>query len=113
MDQKKLDPLDIPTDDRALIDDFVRAVRAWAPTTLKSIVLYGSVAQGVFPDAYDIDIAVLFSRDFDHPQFYSEVYRIIADLAPRRKMHVVLKWEREIEPAYLELMDKEGITLFP
>jgi hypothetical protein len=56
---------------------------------------------------------MLFSSDFDHPQFYAEVYRIITDLEPQRELHVVLKWEEEIEPTYQELIEKEGITLFP
>jgi predicted nucleotidyltransferase len=105
--------LGMPGPDRDLISNFVRAVQAWAPSSLKSIVLYGSVAKGIFPKVYDIDIALLFSSDFDHPQFYSEVYQIITDLEPQRKMHVVLKWERELEPAYRELIEKEGVTLFP
>jgi predicted nucleotidyltransferase len=108
-----LELLDIPAPDRDLISNFVSAVQAWAPTNLKRIVLYGSVAKRVFPEVYDIDIAMLFSTDFDHPQFYAEVYQIIADLEPQREMHVVLKWEGEIEPAYQELIEEEGVTLFP
>jgi len=108
-----LDLLDMPAPHRDLISNFVSAVQAWAPTNLKRIVLYGSVAKGVFPDVYDIDIAMLFSSDFDHPQFDAEVYQIIADLEPQREMHVVLKWEGEIEPPYKELIEEEGITLFP
>jgi predicted nucleotidyltransferase len=113
MNKDGSDFLDIPALDRDLISSFVSAVQAWAPTNLKSIVLYGSVAKGIFPEVYDIDIVMLFSSDFDHPQFYSEVYRIITELEPQREMHVVLKWEAEIEPAYQQLIDEEGITLFP
>jgi predicted nucleotidyltransferase len=113
VDQNKFDFLDIPAPDRDLTSDFVSAVEARAPTSLKSIVLYGSVAKGVFPEVYDIDIAILFSSDCDHPQLYSEVYRIVTDLGPLREMHVVLKWGGEIEPANLELIEKEGVTLFP
>jgi len=109
----KFDFLDIPAPDRDLIGSFVSAVQAWATKGLKSIVLYGSVAKGVFPEVYDIDIALLFASNFDHPQFYAEVYRIIAELEPQRELHVVLKWEGEIEPAYQELIEKEGMTLFP
>jgi predicted nucleotidyltransferase len=113
MNKDGSDFLDIPALDRDLISSFVSAVQVWAPTNLKSIVLYGSVAKGIFPEVYDIDIVMLFSSDFDHPQFYSEVYRIITELEPRREMHVVLKWEAEIEPAYQQLIEEEGITLFP
>jgi predicted nucleotidyltransferase len=113
MNKDGSDFLDIPALDRDLISSFVSAVQAWAPTNLKSIVLYGSVAKGIFPEVYDIDIVMLFSSDFDHPQFYSEVYRIITELEPQREMHVVLKWEAEIEPAYQQLIEEEGITLFP
>jgi predicted nucleotidyltransferase len=113
MNEHEFDFLDIPAPDRDLISNFVSAVQAWAPTNLKSIVLYGSVAKGIFPEVYDIDIVMLFSRDFDHPQFYAEVYRIITELEPQHELHVVLKWEGEIEPAYQELIEEEGITLFP
>jgi len=113
MSEHEFNSLDIPALDRELISSFVSAVQAWAPTSLKRIVLYGSVAKGVFPEVYDIDIAMLFSSDFDHPRFYAEVYRIITDLEPQRELHVVLKWEEEIEPAYQELIEKEGVTLFP
>lgn len=112
MNEHEFEFLDIPAPDRDLIRNFVSAVQAWAPN-LKSIVLYGSVAKGIFPEVYDIDIVMLFSSDFDHPQFYAEVYRIITDLEPQRELHVVLKWEEEIEPTYQELIEKEGITLFP
>ena len=113
MNEHEFDFLDIPAPDRKLISNFVSAVQTWAPTSLKSIVLYGSVAKGVFPEVYDIDIVMLFSSDFYHPQFYAEVYRIITELEPQRELHVVLKWEAEIEPAYQELIQEEGITLFP
>ena len=113
MNEHEFEFLDIPAPDRDLIRNFVSAVQAWAPTNLKSIVLYGSVAKGIFPEVYDIDIVVLFSSDFDHPQFYAEVYRITTELEPQRELHVVLKWEAEIEPAYKELIEEEGVTLFP
>jgi len=113
MNKHEFDFLDIPAPDRDLISSFVNAVQAWAPISLQRIILYGSVAKGVFPEVYDIDIAMLFSSDFDHPQFYAEIYRIITDLEPQRELHVVLKWEEEIEPAYQELIEKDGITLFP
>jgi hypothetical protein len=56
---------------------------------------------------------LLFSSDFDHTQFYSDVYRILRALNPHREMHVVLKWEGEIEPTYLELIKEDGIALYP
>ena len=113
MNEHEFDYMDIPSPDRDLINSFLSAVQSWAPKSLKSIILYGSVAKGIFPEVYDIDIAMVFSSDFDHPQFYATVYRIITDLEPQRELHVVLKWEGEIEPAYQELIEKEGITLFP
>jgi predicted nucleotidyltransferase len=103
----------IPASDRELIENFVKSVQAWAPASLTSIVLYGSVAKGIFPEEYDVDIVLFFSRDFDHPQFYAEVYSIIAALKPHRDMHVVLKWEGEVEPAYRQLIEEEGIPLYP
>jgi len=103
----------MPEDDRELILSFVKAVRAWASSSLTSIVLYGSVAKRYFPQEYDIDIALLFSSDFDHLQFYTEVYRIIKELEPHREMHVVLKWEDEVEPAYRKLIDNDGFVLYP
>ncbi|MEI7826971.1 MAG: nucleotidyltransferase domain-containing protein [Euryarchaeota archaeon] len=105
--------LAMPASDRDLIGNFLRAVQEWAPTSLKSIILYGSMAKGIFPEEYDVDIVLLFSSDFDHPRLYSDVYRIIRTLEPHREMHVVLKWEGEIEPAYWELIEEEGITLYP
>ncbi|MGZ4940965.1 MAG: nucleotidyltransferase domain-containing protein [Halobacteriota archaeon] len=104
--------LDMPPEDRELIIRFVDAIRTWAPRSLTSITLYGSLAHGFFPDNYDIDIVVVFSTDFNHPQFYTEVYRIIKALSPHRKMHVVLKWDSEIEPAYRKLIDR-GFTIYP
>jgi predicted nucleotidyltransferase len=113
MRMRELDNLALPAPDRDLIEDFLRAVQKLAPMSLKSILLYGSVAKGIFPKEYDIDIVLLFSSDFDHTQFYSNVYRIVRTLKPHREMHVVLKWESEIEPAYRELIEGEGITLYP
>ncbi len=104
--------LDMPPEDRELISRFVNAIRTWAPSCLTSIILYGSLAQGFFPDNYDIDIAIIFSCDFNHFKFYTEVYRIIKALGPHRKMHVVLKWDGEIEPAYRKLIDG-GLTIYP
>jgi predicted nucleotidyltransferase len=110
---RKFSRLVMPATDRDLIESFVRAVQVWAPPSLKSIILYGSIAQGVFPDEYDVDIVLLFSSDFDHAKFYSEVYDLVRALEPHREMHVVLKWEEEIEPEYAELIELEGIFLYP
>ena len=112
MNERDLDSLVMPATDRDLIVNFVKVVRGWAPTNLKSIILYGSIAKGTFPEEYDIDIVLLFSSDFDHSQVYSEVYSLITALKPHRELHVVLKWEGEIEPRYWELIE-EGITLYP
>jgi len=113
MSKRKFDNLTMPARDRDLIENFLRVVQEWAPTNLQSIILYGSVAKNIFPEAYDIDIVLLFSSDFDHPQFYSDVYRIVRALEPHRELHVVLKWEREIEPAYWRLIEEEGVALYP
>ena len=112
MNERDLDSLVMPATDRDLIENFVKVVKSWAPTNLKSIILYGSIAKCTFPEEYDIDIVLLFSSDFDHSQLYSEVYRLIRALKPHRELHVVLKWEEEIEPRYWELIE-EGITLYP
>ncbi len=113
MSKREFNNLAMPAPDRDLIEDFLRDVKVWAPTTLKSIILYGSIVKGIFLEEYDVDIVLLFSSDFDHPQFYSDVYRIVRALKPYREMHVVLKWEGEIEPAYRGLIEEEGIALFP
>ena len=113
MNTSEFSRLAMPATDRDLIESFVRAVQVWAPPSLKSIILYGSLAKGVFPDEYDVDIVLLFSRDFDHGKFYSEVYGLIRTLEPHREMHVVLKWEEEIEPEYAELIELEGVSLYP
>jgi predicted nucleotidyltransferase len=113
MRKHEFDKLAIPAPDRDLIEDFLRVVQDWAPTSLKSIILYGSIAKGIFPEEYDIDLVFLFSSDFDHTQFYSDVYQIVRTLKPHREMHVVLKWEGEIEPGYRELIEAEGIALYP
>jgi len=105
--------LAMPATDRDLIESFVRAVQAWSPPSLTSIILYGSIAKGVFPDEYDVDIVLLFSSDFDHARLYSEVYNLVRTLEPHREMHVVLKWEEEIEPEYAELIELEGVSLYP
>ena len=112
MNERDFDSLVMPATDRDLIENFVKVVKSWAPTNLKSIILYGSIAKCTFPEEYDIDIVLLFSSDFDHSQFYSEVYNLIRALKPHRELHVVLKWEEEIEPRYWELIE-EGITLYP
>lgn len=113
MNEREFSRLSMPATDRDLIENFVRAVQVWAPPSLKSIVLYGSIAKGVFPDEYDVDIVLLFSRDFDHAQFYSEIYDLVRALNPHREMHIVLKWEEEIEPGYAELIELEGVYLYP
>jgi len=74
MRKREFDNIALPAPDRDLIEDFLRVVHEWAPTSLKSIILYGSTAKGIFPDEYDIDIVLLFSSDFDHTQFYSDIY---------------------------------------
>jgi len=112
MNERDLDSLVMPATDRDLIENFVKVVKSWAPTNLKSIILYGSIAKCTFPEEYDIDIVLLFSSDFDHSQFYSEVYNLIRALKPHRELHVVLKWEEEIEPRYWELIE-EGVILYP
>ncbi|MCJ7639327.1 MAG: nucleotidyltransferase domain-containing protein [Halobacteriota archaeon] len=113
MRKREFDNLALPAPDRDLIEDFLKAVQEWAPTSLKSIILYGSVAKSIFPEEYDIDVVLLFSSDFDHTQFYSDIYRIVRTLQPHREMHIVLEWEGEIEPAYRELIEGEGIALYP
>ena len=52
MRKREFDKLALPAPDRDLIEDFLRAVQEWAPTSLKSIILYGSVAKGIFPEEY-------------------------------------------------------------
>ena len=113
MNTRVFSRLAMPAIDRDLIESFVRAVQLWAPPSLKSIVLYGSIAKGVFPDEYDVDIVLLFSTDFDHAKFYSEVYNLVRTLEPHRELHVVLKWEEEVEPEYAELIELEGVSLYP
>jgi predicted nucleotidyltransferase len=113
MSKREFDNLAMPAPDRVLIEEFLRNVREWAPTSLKSIILYGSIAKGFFPAEYDVDIVLLFSSDFDHIKFYSDVYRILRALKPHREMHIVLKWEGEMDPTYLELIEEEGIALYP
>lgn len=112
MSEHEFGHLAMPASDRDLIENFLRVVQEWAPTSLKSIILYGSIVKGIFPEEYDVDILLLFSSDFDHSQFYSEVYSLIRALEPHRELHVVLKWEGEIEPGYWELIE-EGIILYP
>jgi predicted nucleotidyltransferase len=112
MNERDFDSLVMPATDRDLIENFVKVVQGWAPTNLKSIILYGSIAKDTFPEEYDIDIVLLFSSDFDHSQLYSELYGLIRALKPHRELHVVLKWEEEIEPGYWELIE-EGIILYP
>jgi predicted nucleotidyltransferase len=113
MQKREFDNLALPAADQDLIKAFLRVIQEWAPTNLKSIILYGSIAKGIFQEEHDIDIILLFSSDFDHPQLYSDVYRIVNALKPHREMHVVLKWEGEIEPAYWELIQAEGVPLYP
>ncbi|MGZ4863679.1 MAG: nucleotidyltransferase domain-containing protein [Halobacteriota archaeon] len=113
MRNREFEYLALPASDRALIERFLRVVQEWAPTNLKSIVLYGSTVKGIFPEEYDIDIVLLFSSDFNHAQLYSEVYRIVNELKPHREMHIVLKWEEEIEPSYWSLIQEEGVPLYP
>jgi Nucleotidyltransferase domain. len=113
MREREFDNLALPAPDRDLIEGFLRVIQEWAPPNLKSIILYGSIAKGIFPEEYDIDIILLFSSDFNHPQLHSDVYRIVNALKPHREMHVVLKWEGEVEPAYWELIQEEGISLYP
>jgi predicted nucleotidyltransferase len=113
MREREFDNLALPAPDRDLIERFLRVIQEWAPPNLKSIILYGSIAKGIFPEDYDIDIILLFSSDFNHPQLYSEVYRIVNGLKPHREMHVVLKWEGEVGPAYWELIQEDGISLYP
>ncbi len=105
--------LEMPLEDKNLIDNFTNKVKKWAPTSLTSIILYGSVAKGFFPEDYDIDIVLLFSANFDHDKFYREVYDIIEELKPHRAMHVVLKWSGELEPLYRNLIYREGYELYP
>ena len=111
MDNISLIQFDIPTEDSDLIIRFTKKVKNWAPPSLKSVVLYGSVAKGFFPPGYDIDIVLLFSDNFDHDKYYREVYDLIKELKPHRSMHVVLKWIGELELEYQDLIEQEGYEL--
>ena len=113
MHKRTFDNLALSAPDRDLIEGFLRVIQEWAPPHLQSIILYGSIAKGIFPEDYDIDIILLFSSDFNHPQLYSDVYRIVNALKPHREIHVVLKSEGELEPAYWKLIQEEGILLYP
>jgi predicted nucleotidyltransferase len=104
--------LEMPPEDENLIINFTKKVKKWAPASLTSIMLYGSLAKGFFPEDYDIDIVLLFSANFDHDRYYREVYDIIEELKPHRTMHVVLKWADELEPLYRDLIDREGYELY-
>jgi hypothetical protein len=41
--------LEMPPEDKKLIINFTKKVKKWAPDSLTSIILYGSVAKGFFP----------------------------------------------------------------
>jgi predicted nucleotidyltransferase len=112
MDSILLTQFDMPIEDSDLIIKFTNKVKNWAPASLKSIVLYGSVTKGFFPQEYDIDIVLLFSDNFDHNKYYREVYDMIKELKPHRSMHVVLKWVGELELEYQDLIEQEGYELY-
>jgi len=112
MDSISLTQFDMPIEDSDLIIKFTNKVKNWAPASLKSIILYGSVAKGFFPQEYDIDIVLLFSDNFDHNKYYREVYDMIKELKPHRSMHVVLKWVGELELEYQDLIEQEGYELY-
>ena len=109
MDSVSLTQFDMPIEDSDLIIKFTNKVKNWAPTSLKSVILYGSVAKGFFPLEYDIDIVLLFSDNFDHNKYYREVYDMIKELKPHRSMHVVLKWVGELELEYRDLIEQERV----
>ena len=112
MDSISLTQFDMPIEDSDLIIKFTNKVKNWAPASLKSVILYGSVAKSFFPQEYDIDIVLLFSDNFDHTKYYREVYDMIKELKPHRPMHVVLKWVGELELEYRDLIEKEGHELY-
>lgn len=102
---------DLSKEDRSLIEDFVEDIKEWAPQTLNTIILYGSLARGDYHPRSDIDLLLVFDEE-DPSKHLSDITTIISDMKPHREIKPVLTNLKDVEPALLKNIVEEGIVLF-
>lgn len=100
----------LPEKDREMIAELVERLLKWAPSTLASIVLFGSMTGKEFHSGSDVDLLIVLEED--NPEAHlSEIAAIITSLKPHREIRPILTNLRNIDPGVLKAIARGGIVL--
>lgn len=100
----------LPAEDRELIAEFLDRVKSWAPPTLSSVVLFGSLVRGDFGPRSDIDVLMVFD-DPDPGRHLTDVTKLITALKPHREIRPVLTNLKDVGADLLREIMREGVVL--
>ena len=100
----------LPEEDRELITRFLDRVKGWAPPTLSSVVLFGSLVRGDFGPSSDIDVLMVFDEP-DPGRHLTDVTKIITALKPHREIRPVLTNLKDLGADLLREVMREGAVL--
>ena len=98
----------LPPEDRDLIDRFLQKLRALP--RLEAVVLFGSTARGEAGPDSDIDLLVALDMD-DPESLLRRMAAWITELRPHREIRPILTNLKDVDPAFLRNVLREGIVL--
>lgn len=103
--------LELPEEDRRLVDSFLKRLIEEAPSSLTGVVLFGSLARGDYDKGSDIDFLLVF--DEESPKRHMDIVaKIISELKPHREIRPVFSNLKDVDVALIKEVIKEGIVLF-
>lgn len=101
----------LPAEDHELITKFLNRVKGWAPPTLSSVVLFGSLVRGEFGPRSDIDVLMVFDEP-EPGRHLTAVTKLITALKPHREIRPVLTNLKDIGADLLREVMREGVVLY-
>lgn len=104
-------PDHIPEGDRESLENFLEKLRHWAPSTLQTVILYGSMARGDFGASSDIDLLIVFDEE-DPSDRTDEIVGIIGSVKPTREIRPVLTDLTDVGDDLIREVMREGIVLY-
>lgn len=100
----------LPAEDRKLIMRFLDRVKGWAPPTLSSMVLFGSLVRGDFGPRSDIDVLMVFDEP-EPGRHLTEITKLITGLKPHREIRPVLTNLKDVGADLIREIMREGVVL--
>jgi len=104
-------PERLSADDKKLLGRFLEKVKKWAPPSLESVVLFGSMVRGDFGASSDLDVLMVFDEP-DPSRHLSKITELITSLKPHREIRPVLTNLKDVGADLLREIMREGVVLY-